>query len=127
MITIPPDSAESICSQFVELWLSTMSEEKWDVAAEMIDSQNCYGVRWGTAEIRASINEYMRNEDWFISFPCPCDRSGIRSFGEFKDGTGYWLDYDVPINDEWSDLTAQFEFKRNGNEYSVSLHDIHVL
>ena len=48
-------------------------------------------------------------------------------FYEFNDKAGWAIEYDIPINGEWSDLTAQFEFYKKENGYSFLLHDIHVL
>jgi hypothetical protein len=45
----------------------------------------------------------------------------------FKDGSGYSVEHDVPLNGEWSDLTAQFEFVGKSPEFEVILHDLHVL
>jgi hypothetical protein len=45
----------------------------------------------------------------------------------FDDGSGYSVEHDVPLNGEWSDLTAQFEFLRFSKGYAVVLHDLHVM
>jgi hypothetical protein len=44
-----------------------------------------------------------------------------------SDGSGFSLYHAVPLNGEWSDLTAQFEFLRRPNGLAVVLHDLHVL
>ena len=42
-------------------------------------------------------------------------------------GAGFWLDYDVPLNGAFSDLTARFEFHwRAPQTLAVQLHDLHV-
>ena len=46
---------------------------------------------------------------------------------ELADQSGYRLDHDVPLNGQWSDLTAQFEFLRRPGGFAVVLHDLHVL
>jgi hypothetical protein len=46
---------------------------------------------------------------------------------KFNDGPGFSVEHDVPLNGEWSDLTAQFEFVGEMPEFEVILHDIHVL
>lgn len=43
------------------------------------------------------------------------------------DDGGYWIDHDMPLNGEWSDLTAQFRFDRVGDRFAVSLQELHVL
>ena len=40
---------------------------------------------------------------------------------------GYSVEFDIPLNGEVSDLTAQLEFNKKGRVFEVVLHDIHVL
>ncbi len=40
---------------------------------------------------------------------------------------GYYAEHDVPLNGEFSDLTALFRFYRRGGELAVQLKDLHVL
>lgn len=50
------------------------------------------------------------------------------TIGAFADGTGFRLDYDVPLNGAFSDLTAPFEFFWRGpRRLAVQLHDLHVM
>jgi hypothetical protein len=44
-----------------------------------------------------------------------------------SDGTAGSAELDVPLDGEWSDLTAQFEFAQVGNGIGISLYDLHVL
>lgn len=48
----------------------------------------------------------------------------VRYRDEPRGGT---VDLDVPLNGEWSDLTAQFEFGPVPGGTAVSLYDLHVL
>ena len=49
-------------------------------------------------------------------------------FYEYNDGTGYAVDYDLPTDNNWGDLTAQFSFiKITDNLHHVYLNNIHVL
>lgn len=91
----------------------------------MIDEPNSYGVRWSEASIRKALNDYSPIAR--VSEPTSATGRPRVTSGEFDDGSGYWVDHDVPLNGAWSDLTAQFEFKRHGTGYAVVLHDIHVL
>ena len=51
----------------------------------------------------------------------------VSSVGSYEDDAGYWLDHDMPLNGEWSDLTAQFEFQARSDGFDVVLLDLHVL
>ena len=46
---------------------------------------------------------------------------------ELEGGRGYAFDYALPLNGEWSDLTAQFEFYKWSDGSAVVLNDLHVL
>lgn len=45
----------------------------------------------------------------------------------FRDGSGYYMDYDLTTNGEINDLTLQIEFLKKGDGYIVSLDDLHTL
>lgn len=36
------------------------------------------------------------------------------------------IDFDLPLNGEWSDLTAQFEVVAVSNGWTLLLRDLHV-
>lgn len=48
-------------------------------------------------------------------------------FYKYDDDSGWAVDYDIPLDGEWGDLTAQFSIKKVGDAYSIMLEDIHVL
>jgi hypothetical protein len=49
-------------------------------------------------------------------------------FYEYEDGSGWAVDYDIPLDGERGDLTAEFSFKKLGDDkYAIFLHDLHVL
>ena len=127
MLTSVSPPIENSLRAHIEAWLQQLSAGNWHEVLGMLDEPNSYGVKWGEAEIRSSLDEYSRSKTWAVTDPNSLDVSGHTSFGEFNDGSGYWFDYDIPLNGEWSDLTAQFEFKKRGDGYALVLHDIHVL
>jgi len=109
-------------------WFTLLSQGEVEAAAAMIDAENSYGVRWGAQEIQAALREYSRDgETPKVTNPSSVAGEGRSDFGAFDDGGGYWLDYAVPLDGEWSDLTAQFEFHVQGDRFAFVLHDMHVL
>ena len=46
---------------------------------------------------------------------------------QYNDGSGYHMDYDLTTDGELNDLTIQIEFIKHGDDYSVSLEDLHTL
>ena len=52
----------------------------------------------------------------------------VIDFYEYDDGSGYAIDYDIPLDGEWGDLTAQFSLKNETQGlYRICLYDLHVL
>ena len=46
----------------------------------------------------------------------------------YTDGSGFALEYDLPINEDWSDFIAQFSFRKIKKlVYDIYLTDIHIL
>ena len=127
MLTSLSPPIEKALRAHIEVWLQQLSAGNWHAVLNMLDEPNSYGVWWGETEIRSSLDEYSRSKTWTVTDPKSLGVSGHTGFGEFNDGSGYWFDYDIPLNGEWSDLTAQFEFKKRGDCYALVLHDIHVL
>ena len=127
MLTSFSQPIEDALRAHIEIWLQQLSAGNWGEVIGMLDEPNSYGIKWRETEIRNSLDEYSRSRPWTVTDPKALDVSGHTSFGEFNDGSGYWFDYDIPLDGAWSDLTAQFEFKKRGNGYALVLHDIHVL
>ena len=136
MIQIPTEFPDRTLVVFVRRWLKLLAAGRWQEACEMIDEPNSYGITWTRERIQQIA------EDTF----CPGSRfrsrhpEGIRwtdpdELGEggdpeifpSEDESTYLFEHNVPLNGEWSDLTALFEFHRRPQGYAVVLHDLHVL
>lgn len=101
----------------------------------MIDGPNCYGISWTPDGIRQVVENSFgpgcrfrsRHPDG-IRWTDP-DELGDGGHPEIylRDDGSYSFEHDVPLNGEWSDLTAQFEFQRRPQGFAVVLHDLHVL
>ena len=112
----------------VERWVTSMARSDWQAAASFIEMPNHYGVRWTETDVRRALAEYRPGQPE-PSFTAPGQMigAGRTSVVAFRDGTGYSVDYALPLDGTWSDLTAQFEFQRIGGEFFATLHDLHVL
>ncbi len=123
---------------FVRTWCKLLAQGCWKEACELLDEPNCYGISWTPESIRAFIEEDIYSPDTrfarehpegiIYTDPDELEPQQRSELVAFSDHSGYCLDYDLPLNGEWSDITAQFEFlKREHNRYAVILHDLHVL
>ncbi|MBB1634121.1 hypothetical protein A9975_25110 [Cupriavidus sp. UME77] len=93
----------------------------------LVEVPNFYGVRWTPADVRRILLDYGMGIEPAVTDPHALSELPRASLGAFDDGTGYWVDFDMPLEGAWSDLTAQFEFRRAGDHYFATLHDLHVL
>jgi hypothetical protein len=107
-----------------------------DSACALLDEPNCYAIFWTPDLIRQIVPDTFSPATQFYRYhpegpvfsdPFELEEQKGLEVIEFEDGSGYAFDYYVPLNGEWSDLTAQFEFRKRDGGYAVILHDLHVL
>ncbi|WP_165224708.1 hypothetical protein [Aquisphaera insulae] len=117
-------------------WFRLLAAGRWAEAGDMLDEPNGYGIRWTPAEIRHAFElAYGPGCRFRASHPeGPQPSDPDVAAGEpgadvwaIRDGRGYRVDHDVPLNGSWSELTAQFEFLRRPGGLAVVLLDLHVL
>lgn len=126
-----PTDAEILAT--VEAWVDDLAREDYDAAFSRTDHDPYYG--WTPSLIRAVIEGY--------GLPVP-DRSGeVFKVTDRNTATGrpryktversdipesslaeVW--YDLPLDGEWSDLTATFRIARGQSGWSIVLEQIHV-
>jgi len=118
-------------------WFDLLAAGQLAEACGRLDEANHYGVVWTPETIFELVQQtftpgtvFAREHPDGPRFTSPrTARGGERHhFGAFADGSGFWLNYDVPLNGEFSDLTAQFEFHwRTARTLAARLHDLHVM
>lgn len=109
---------------YVEKALSKLAVEEYTPFLNMFDSS-----RMSEAELVLAL-KYL-DEDWPITkiddpVKTKCDKQRI-DIVQYKDGSGYHMDYDLTTDGELNDLTIQIEFLKHGDGYLVSLEDLHTM
>lgn len=132
MIQINADRPDKSIIPFVKDWFVMMSDGRSEEACRSLDEPNCYGTVWTPDLINELLLDTFGENYGDLGPPHISDPNDLRPVRfyppePFDDGSGYFFDHDVPINGEWSDLTAQFEFKKREKGFAVILHDLHVL
>ncbi len=136
MIDISPQAPAQSIVLFVKGWIKLLAEGRFEEACAIVDEPNKYGITWTPGLIQETVNATFSPETRFFkshpegpTFTDPFELEEQREIEvvAFDDESGYAFDYDVPLNGEWSDLTAQFEFLKRPNGYAVVLHDLHML
>lgn len=124
MIKVRPGRETEDFIFFIEQTLSLLAEEKYDDFFAMYDSSRI------SREGLLLALRYLDDSRPIVKVDDPmkveCSRLCI-DIGQFKDGSGYWIDYDLSTNGEPNDLTIQVIFLKQGTDYSSALHDLHTL
>ncbi len=118
-------------------WCELLAEGELAEACARLDEPNSYGVTWTPQAILQLVHETFNPETLFgrqhpegPRFTSPRTAVGGERIdvGAFADGSGFWVWYDLPLNGEFSDLTAQLEFLwRGARLLAVRLHDLDVM
>ena len=119
---------EAAFRELVFRWFALLAQGQTAEAMALIDEPNSYGVKWGPEQLSSALKSYGGNGVLPLVTP-PSSASGQQQAGliALADRSGYAYDHDFPLNGQWSDLTAQFEFLKRPNGFAVVLQDIHVL
>lgn len=136
MLKISKENPASQILPFVKNWMKLLADDRFQDACEMIDRPNSYGIIWTPDLIKATINETFSPDTVFYDFhpegpiitnPFELEEQRFIEVVEFDGENGYAFEYDLPLNNERSDLTAQFEFIKDGDDYAFVLHDLHMM
>lgn len=135
-----PNADLYVLRDIVRKWVSLLAENDYDNAALLLASVPGIGVVYDAATIRSAVGRYSpdyRNaldveRDKFVPVVTAitniADRTGENMIIYCPGGTELpTIDYDLPLNGEWSDLTAKFRVIRVDDGYCLGLQDIRVL
>lgn len=136
MLRIPPEEESAALVHWIREWLDLLAAGQLAEACDRLDGPGPDGVDWTPAMLIALVDDTYRPGTPFraahpegpVFTPVATVRGRLRpEVIAFDDGSGYWVDHDMPLNGEVSDLTAQFAFYRRGDFFAVVLHDLHVM
>jgi hypothetical protein len=133
------DEILALCREWVELVAAARLEEAIDLL--YVPPTYDASQRWTADSLRTYIGNYGSWDPWedgrewritsLLTAAMPAGAADWRPGAEIGHLTNEprsgWVDLDLPLNGEWSDLTAQFEFAPVEDGLGVSLYDLHVL
>lgn len=136
MLRVQSEDLDIEFTAFIQSWFDLLANGQVAQACAVIDKPNSYGIRWTPEKISDVLSDDFGPGTVFASehpegavFATTSRTKGNTKADvvQFRDGSGYSVEHYVPLNGEWSDLTAQFEFLGKPPEFEVILHDLHVL
>ncbi len=134
---LPGNNPEQAIREFARHFFRLAAADRLAEACATLDEPNQYGQVWTPAMITSVVHETFSPKTRFYllhpegpRFTSPDDLAEPLNRFEvipFADRNGYSYSYDVPLNGEWSDLTALFQFRQRQGGLAAVLHDLHVL
>ncbi len=117
---------------FIRTWIKQLSENNKNEAFALLDKSE-YLIQQNLdysnlIDLCFSMYDLEKPYPVFTN-PDTLDLSKEQLFiYDYEDGSGCAVEYDLPLNGEWSDFTAQFKFKKQTDSlYYIYLEDIHIL
>ena len=138
MIQLPRNSTDEQILDVVRAWVELLAQERHEEAFQMLRYQS--SELWSPELIKNVITNY--------GFIEPCADGAMFKVTSLKDNPGgkpfyevYWYGADpnrpaeylgmaafnLPLNGEWSDVTAMFDIVEEDGQLVLELDDIHVL
>ena len=130
MRKLPRGAGDDDILAFIRSWAESLADERCQDALGMVDARS----HWTPELLRTTIENYGFIEplsDGQVFRVTPADRATgpLRPRHEVT-----WFDevrglvhFDLPLNGEWSDVTALFDLERTHRGIRLVLDDVHVL
>jgi hypothetical protein len=130
MIVKPGINAkESDLVEFVHGWVKLCGEGKIDQAFSLLDEPVDQSRHtWTPEDIKEITYDHFDDEKYpTITNPDEVDGHIRKDVFEYNDGSGWGVEYDLPLNGVVSDFTLMFDFIKSGGVLKVILDDCHVM
>ena len=143
MKVLPVDASDDQILDVCREWVELVAAGRFADAIDLLRVPSTYDTsqRWTTESLQTYIGNYGSWEPPAAgrvvritplrTARIPVDRPNVRPHADVvrltsNRATGS-VELDVPLDGEWSDLTAQFEFAPVDGGIGISLYDLHVL
>jgi hypothetical protein len=131
---LPGDAGDEAILAAVRRWIGLLAAEEFEAAVESLHPGAEDGIRtMSAAQLRERIAQYEPAPPLSPgpSRVTPAETAGgpfesIEEVYRTDDGTPTSVDFSVPVNGEWSELTAFFDVHTGPDGLALSLTDIYV-
>ncbi|MFC1745781.1 hypothetical protein ACFL35_17445 [Candidatus Riflebacteria bacterium] len=133
-MNLPINTSDKEILNYIDTWAETLAKEDYIAAFNMTEHDSYYG--WTPELMGKVISGYglpgKTKNGIVYKVTSPLTATGERYHYEVErlNSPGKLLGniyYDLPLNGEWSDLTATFRLEKAGDYLKVILEEIHVL
>lgn len=131
MIRFPKEATDEEFLAVVRTWVELLAADRYGDACEMMMPDD----HWTPELMRTVVRHYgfiePRSDGRTFAVTAIAQAVGGRTRPQkdverFEDGSGV-IHFDLPLNGEWSDVTAVIEIEEHRGGLALRLADIHVL
>jgi len=143
MKVLPADASDDEILEVCREWVDLVAAGRFADAIDLLHVPSRYDAsqHWTTGSLQTYIGNYGSWEPLtdgrvvritpLRTARIPVDRPNFRPHADVVrlagDRAAGSVELDLPLDGDWSDLTAQFEFEPVGGGIGLSLYDLHVL
>jgi hypothetical protein len=126
---LPVNASDSQILDVVRMWAHSLAAEDYAGALALVDARR----HWTPDLLRTVITNYgsvepMRDGSTYRVTPLGTVRGGPKPRHEVdREGDRISVWFDLPLNGEWSDLTATFDLIPRDGGLALVLDDVHVM
>lgn len=115
--------------EFVHAWVKLCAQGRINEAFLMLDPPiDPKRYHWQAGDLaKVTFDHFDDNQQPVITDPDSVSGNIRKDVYEYNDGSGWGVEYNLPLNNVVSDFTLMFDFKKVGNELKVILDDCHVM
>ncbi len=138
MIRLPRNATDEQILDVIRAWVELLAQERYEDAFQMLRYHPA--EHWSPALIRAVVTNYgfiePRKDGATFKVTSLKDNPegeafhGVEWYGDDPNKPAEYLGvaaFTLPLNGEWSDVTAMFDIVEEGGGLVLELDDIHVL
>ena len=141
MFSFPLNATDEQLLMAVDHWIGLLAEERYEEAFKLLYLNSPLDDGWSPDLIRALVQNYGISEpcrDGKVHRVTPIAQTSggrpnpCRMVFRYDDDNGAkglegYIHFDLPLDGEWSDVTASFDIWRIEDKLVLHLEDMHVL
>ena len=123
------DATDNDLIGFVHDWVKLCAAGKIDEAFSLLDEPlDKSRHTWTPDDIKEVTFDHFDDEKYsVITDPDEVEGNIRKDTYAYNDGSGWGVEYDLPLNGVVSDFTLMFDFIKHNGELKIILDDCHVM